>query len=235
MKRLSLLSIRYFFILSFFTTAFSTIGQKSSAQLVLGTSFINEEFIFTHEQKFQRWAPWVVNYPSADASFKYNLSLGDKVGMVIGVAYNRYFVKYENSDYVDALSFYRDYRPILSVRNYVLPQIGVSYQTNQRKKWSFFSEATLKVALPFSCYDEKEFANHGLQKEELYKGDEFGEGVMMGPGLNLGLILRPWRYGTHKNLSFTFSVNSRLFFYTQSDFSANYAFGPNVGVTYQLQ
>ncbi len=101
-------------------------------------------------------------------------------------------------------------------------------------KWAFFSEAALNVGLPFSCYEEKEFANFGLQKEEFYRNDEFIEGVVVGPSLNAGLALRPWRYGNNKNFAFTLAVNARLFFFNQSEFNPKYAIGPNLGISYQL-
>ncbi len=116
----------------------SSIGQTSSMQLSLGTSFTNQQFIFNSEPVFQQWEPWMTNYPSIDVNLKYSLGLRDKIALVFGVAYNRYSVRYDNPNYIDAFGFRRDNRPVHSVRNYALPQIGISYQTNQKMKWSFF-------------------------------------------------------------------------------------------------
>ncbi len=94
----------------------SSMGQTNSVELSIGTGFTNQQFIFNSEPVFQQWEPWMTNYPSIDVNLKYSIGLGEKIELVFGVAYSRFLVKYENSDYVDDLGFYRDYKPVQSVR-----------------------------------------------------------------------------------------------------------------------
>lgn len=208
-------------------------SQESVVGVSIGGGLASRDLMFTSERAFKNVMPWVnLNVPM-DIRMYYQYGFSKRWALRLEATYRNITLDLPDSEFRQFNGVVYDYKIDRMVRNYLAPGLFITYQGDGRKRKLIFQAAAgIVTHLPLACYDEISNYRYVDSRITYYEGDEFSEGILLGPKIEVGAVYDPWNRDRRKKMSFTTNLFGELLFYDAQN--VRMVTGINVGVRYSL-